>query len=78
MISNFSFPFTAEIAEPAEKNLKSEQKNSSIFRFHPKLCVLCVLGGEIPYLNKLKALRAITIRWISEVPVEAIKFSASR
>jgi len=30
------------------------------------------------YLNDVRALRAMTIRWISEVPAEAIRISASR
>jgi hypothetical protein len=34
--------------------------------------------AKMLYLNEVRALRAMTIRWISEVPAEAIRISASR
>jgi hypothetical protein len=42
------------------------------------LCGLCDLCGEIFYLKEVRALRAMTILWISDVPAEAIRISASR
>jgi len=46
-----------------------------VFRY---LCELCALCGDQVYLNDVRALRAMTMRCISEVPAEAMRISASR